>query len=100
MKHFTSDPIHITHEGRSVATLHGPIAVEYPASSEPRRSRLPRSVTLRFDVLPTIRHGVNGWELVAYDREWMPDVALLTYEHPQHGLREVLHALRSGRIVP
>jgi len=45
------------------------------------------------------RHGVDGWELVAYDREWMPDVALLTYEHRRLGLREVLRGLVTGQVV-
>lgn len=45
------------------------------------------------------RHGEDGWQLVAYDREWLRDVALLTYEHPRRGTVEVMRGLCSGRVV-
>ncbi len=42
------------------------------------------------------RHGVDGWELVEYDREWAPYVTRAKYQRGTE-TRGVLRALNTGR---
>lgn len=44
------------------------------------------------------RHGVSGWELVRYEREWMPHVSELVYE--RDGVRvTVLRGEKTGTLT-